>query len=351
MTSVPARTRGFGALLELPIVGAPMAGGPSTPALAAAVSNAGGIGFVGAGYRDVDEVARELAEVGAATTRPFGVNLFVPTEDDAAEREIASYAERLEAEAQRYGVALGEPRWSDDAWEAKLELVGRVRPAVVSFTFGCPSRELVESLRSTGVAVWCTVTSPDEATTASAAGADALVVQGAEAGGHNGSYRDDETEPVALLPLLQLVRRVTEAPLVAAGGIATGRAVAAVLAAGASAAQVGTALMLAPEAGTSEAHRRALQGTAATAFTRAFTGRRARGIVNGFMRAHGPVAPRAYPQVHALTAPVRAAARAADDADGLNLWAGQAYRLARAAPAADLVTEWAAEAEAIRRAT
>ena len=249
---------------------------------------------------------------------------------------------RLAGEAERYGVACGEARWSDDGWEGKLELVARERPAVASFTFGCPDRAIVARLQGSGIAVWCTVTSPTEAKMATAAGVDALVVQGAEAGGHQGSFDDTDAAPIGLLALLQLVRDATDLPLVAAGGIANGEGVAGVIAAGASAAQIGSCLMLTPEAGTSPPHRAAFAGDAPTALTRAFSGRRARGIVNRFMRDHDAAAPKAYPQVHYLTAPLRAAARAAADADGINLWAGQAYSLAEAVPAAELVARWGA---------
>ena len=181
-----------------------------------------------------------------------------------------------------------------------------------------------------------TVTTPDEAATAEHAGADALVVQGSEAGAHRGSFADDDGGGLGLLVLLQLVRM--ELPFVASGGLMTRSAVAAVLAARASAAQLGTAFLLSPEAGTHDVHRAALRGDAETALTRAFTGRSARGIVNRFMREHGD-APHAYPEIHHLTAPLRAAAREHGDPDAVNLWAGQAYRLARELPAADLVRE------------
>jgi nitronate monooxygenase len=349
--ALPSAPTGAGAtspssLLPTPVVGAPLAGGPSTPALAAAVSDAGGFGFIAAGYKTTADVAKEIVEVRAATRRSFGVNIFFPTQLDVDEEAVDAYARRLASETERYGVACGEPRWSDDEWDAKLELVARERPAVVSFTFGCPDAEVVASLRSCGVSVWCTVTSPAEAQTAAVSGVDALVVQGAEAGGHQSSFHDPDTTPSGLISLLQLVRRETDLPLVAAGGIATGRGVAAVLAAGAAAAQIGSALMLTPEAGTSEPHRAALTGDAPTALTRAFTGRRARGIVNRFMREHEGAAPRAYPQVHYLTAPLRAAARAAGDAEGINLWAGQGYRLVEPASASELVERWTAEARA-----
>jgi nitronate monooxygenase len=320
-----------------------MAGGPTTPALVAAVSEAGGLGFLAAGYKAANAVEAEIAAVRALTTRPLGVNLFHPTRDDVDEAAIAAYADSLRGEEERYDVGVGDPAWSDDDWDAKLEVVSRERPAVVSFTFGCPEREVVAWLRDLDVAVWATVTSPADAEIALAAGVDALVLQGAEAGGHQGSFRQHDDEPVSVLTLVQLVAAITDRPLIAAGGIATAAGIAAVLRAGASAAQVGSALMLAPEAGTSEPHRQALRGNAPTRLTRAFTGRRARGIVNRFMLEHDALAPAAYPEVHFLTAPLRAKARTLGDADGINLWAGQAYGLAGEVPAGEIVGRWHAE--------
>jgi nitronate monooxygenase len=193
--------------------------------------------------------------------------------------------------------------------------------------------------------VWVTVTDPEEAEQAAAAGADALVVQGIEAGGHRASFVDaDGAGEYGLLALLALVAERTPLPLVASGGIASGGAVAAVLCAGAQAAQIGTAFMRCPEAGTAAAHRAALATRAPTRLTRAFTGRRARGIANRFLREHSAQAPVAYPEVHHATAPLRAAGRAAGDPEVLNLWAGQAHELARDLPAAELVAALAAEA-------
>lgn len=335
--------------LEHPIVQAPMGGGPSTPALAAAVSEAGGLGFLAAGYRTADAVRSEVAELRRLTERPFGINLFVPGPARADSAALERYAGSLAREAARYGVELGEPRHDDDGWEEKLELVIEQRVPVVSFTFGCPPRPVVESLRDAGCAVWITVTTAAEAVAAQEGGADALVVQGVEAGGHRGSYDEAAPGDVGLLALLQLVRAGTGAPLVATGGIATGRGIAAVLAAGAAAAQLGTAFMLTPEAATAPAHREALRGGAPTALTRAFTGRTARGIENRFMREHGREGPAGYPEVHHLTAPVRGAARDRGDADGFHLWAGQAYPLAANLPAGELVRRLAGEARAALR--
>jgi len=325
--------------LARPIVQAPMGGGPSTPELAAAVAGAGGLGFLAAGYKSADGLAAEIAATRKLTDR-FGVNLFVPGPRSQPER-FGPYVEGLREAA---GAEVGEPRWSDDDWEAKLELLRREPVAVVSFTFGCPPSEVVEGLQASGAEAWITVTSPEEARQAAAAGADALIVQGHEAGAHQGSFDDEGAgEPFGLLALLQLVAAEVELPLVASGGIATGAGLAAVLAAGASAAQIGTAFLLCPEAGTSEPHRQALRAGGLTEITRAFTGRRARGIVNRFLAEHRD-APSAYPEIHYATAPIRAAARKHDEAEDLNLWAGQAYALAREEPAADVVARLDAEA-------
>lgn len=337
--------------LAHPIVQAPLAGGPSTPALAAAVSAAGGLGFLATGYKPVDSVEAELAAVRAATDAPFGVNVFAAGGAPAAVGEIERYAAALRADSERLGVALGTPRFDDDRFAEKIALLLRARPAVVSFTFALPDTATIAALQEAGIAVWVTVTTADEARDAVGAGAEALVVQGGEAGGHRGTFDDDAPADIGLIALLQLVAAVAlGTPLVAAGGLMSGAAVAAVLAGGAQAAQLGTAFMLTPEAGTSAPHRAALATPAPTALTRAFSGRSARGIVNRFLREHDDEAPRGYPEVHHLTAPLRAAARERGDAEAINLWAGQAHALAEELPAGELVVRLAAEARAALRA-
>ncbi len=324
--------------LEVPIVQAPMAGGPSTPELAAAVAGAGGLGFVAAGYLSPEAFAEQLARTRALTDRPFAVNLFAPTGVPADPAVVARYADALRGEAERTGVALGRPRFDDDAFEAKLALLEDTPVGVVSFTFGCPPAETLARVQATGAAAWVTVTEPAEAEAAVGAGADALVVQGSEAGGHRGAFVDrDDRVDYGLLALLQLVGARVDVPLVATGGISTGRAVAAVLAGGAAAAQVGTAFMRCPEAGTSAPHRAALASDRPTGLTRAFSGRLARGIVNRLQAEHSADAPFAYPEIHHLTAPMRAAARKAGDGEVINLWAGEAHALATALPAAAVV--------------
>ena len=322
-----------------------MAGGPSTPELAAAVCEAGGLGFVAAGYKTADAMWADVSAVRERTGRPFAVNVFSPAAEPAEPAVVDTYAARLRGEAERAGAELGAPRHDDDGYREKLELLLGAPPAVVSFTFGCPGAADVDALHEAGAEAWVTVTEPDEAEQAAAVGADALIVQGTEAGGHRGSFvdRPDRTD-YGLLALLQLVRGRTELPMVATGGIATGAGVAAVLAAGAAAAQVGSAFMLCPEAGTSAAHREALATARPTGLTRAFSGRLARGIVNRLQAEHSADAPLAYPEVHYVTAPLRAAARAAGDGEAINLWAGEAHELVEARPAGEVVAGLARDA-------
>lgn len=330
--------------LRVPVVLAPLAGGPSTVALAAAVTEAGGLGFLAAGYKTADAVRGDIDGFRSASRGPFGVNVFTPPAAAADPGAYGPYLERLETEAARAGTTVGTPRFDDDQFDAKIDLLGEARPPVVSFVFGCPSAEVISGLRGAGSFVLVTVTTPGEAAEAAAAGADGLVVQGYEAGGHRGSGQNDDQPAYGLISLLQLVRERVTLPLVAAGGLSSGRGLAAALAAGAGAGQIGTAFMLCPEAGTAAVHREAITSAEPTSVTRAFTGKPARGIVNRFMREHDEHAPAAYPEVHYLTAPIRAAARKSGDPDRVNLWAGQAHELARAESAADVVARFSREA-------
>jgi nitronate monooxygenase len=326
--------------LEVPVVGAPMAGGASNPALAAAVCDAGGLGFLAAGNTTADQVASDLAAVRRATSGPVGLNLFVVRPYEPDPDALDAYRRSLEPEAARLGVSLGVPAWDDDGWDAKLGTALDLRPDVVSFTFGCPSSEVLRRFAELRIHSTVTVTSVVEAREAVRRGADSLCVQGPEAGGHRGLWRPDAIpdDRVGLDELLSAITSQLEVPVVAAGGLTDAKAVDAVLRGGAVAAQVGTALLLTDEAGTHPLHRAALvdETFTSTQRTRAFTGRWARGLSNRFMREHS-AAPAGYPHLHHLTAPLRAAALASGDAQTAHLWAGTGYRSAQRAPARQII--------------
>ncbi|MFD3540948.1 nitronate monooxygenase [Streptomyces sp. NPDC058662] len=339
-------------LTPYPIVQAPMAGGASCPLLAAAVCEAGGLGFLAGGYKTADGMYQEIKQVRALTRRPFGVNLVMPQTGCVDPAAVEAYRGQLAGEASWYGISLADEdvySTCDDGYEAKLAILLEDPVAAVSFTFGCPGASALAALRKAGTRTTVTVTSVEEARTAQHAGADALCVQGVEAGGHQGTHRDDPqadgTAAVGLLALVGQVRESVSLPIIAAGGLMRGSQIAAVLAAGAEAAQLGTAFLACPESGADPLHKKSLTDPlfVRTELTRAFSGRPARGLVNRFMREHGPYAPAAYPQVHHLTSALRRAAAAAGDPQGMALWAGQGHRLARTLPAGELVEVLAAE--------
>ncbi|GHF47073.1 NAD(P)H-dependent flavin oxidoreductase [Streptomyces morookaense] len=332
--------------LSVPIVQAPMAGGASTPELVAAVNSTGALGFLAAGYRTADGMRQQVARTRELTSRPFGVNVFVPgAVDPAAAAAVGAYRDELRAEAERFGITLPvPPAEDDDAWEAKIEALLHDPVPVVSFAFGLPSAAEAEALHRAGSLLVATVTTVAEAEAAQATGVDALCVQGPEAGGHRSTH-DITAEPgtVPLPELLAAVRERVRLPLVAAGGLGSGEDVAAVLRGGACAAQLGTLYLRAHESGASQTHKDALADArfTTTAVTRAFSGRPARGLRNRFIDAHDSTAPGAYPHVHHLTRSLRSAAAEAGDAERLHLWAGARYRLARCAPAAEITrTLW-----------
>ncbi|MCB5906785.1 nitronate monooxygenase [Streptomyces pinistramenti] len=341
-----------------PIVQAPMAGGISGPELAAAVSDAGGLGFLAAGYKTADGMYQEIKRLRGLTGRPFGVNLFMPQPALADTAAVDVYRDQLAGEAGWYETPLGEVDacgGADDGYEAKLAILREDPVPVVSFVFGCPSRAVLDAFAAVGTYTIVTATTPAEAQAAQWSGADAVCVQGIEAGGHQGTHRDDPQADgtgagIGLLSLITQVREAVQIPVVAAGGLMRGAQIAAVLTAGATLAQLGTAFLITPESGAHELHKRALTNPlfTRTELTRAFTGRPARGLVNRFLREHGPYAPAAYPAVHQLTSGLRKAAAKTGDAQGMSLWAGQGHRMARELPAGELVELLVSELDAAR---
>lgn len=334
---------------ELPIIQAPMAG-VQGHALAVAVSNAGGLGSLPAALLALDALRQELTALKAQTARPFNVNFFcheAPAPDaerDAAWRAaLAPYHAEFGVDAAVLTVATGRAPFS----EALADLVAEFEPPVVSFHFGLPSAALMQRVRVSRAVILSSATTLDEALWLEANGADAVIAQGLEAGGHRGMFLgDDISTQVGTFALLPQLVRALRVPVIAAGGIADAQGVAAAMALGAAGVQVGTAYLLCPEATTSAVHRAALQSAAAgcTALTNLFTGRPARGIVNRAMRELGPMsrAAPAFPLATGLMAPLRAKAEALGRGDFSPLWAGQNTTGCRAVPAAQLTRELAA---------
>jgi nitronate monooxygenase len=332
--------------MALPIIQAPMAGGPDTPALAAAVSAAGGLGSLGCAYLTPEQIEHAAREVRARTAKPFAINLFAGGDsapDPAADARVAAMIAGFRRELGLGAISLPPP--SQPKLDDQLEAVLRVGPRVFSFTFGVPNSVQLSSLRVRGIAIVGTATTVEEARALADANVDAICVQGAEAGGHRGTFLGSfEDALVGTLALVQQVVRVTKLPVIAAGGLMTGQAIRAVLDLGAAAAQLGTAFMCCHEAGTPAPHRIALVNATATTVTRAFSGRYARGIRNRMtdVFAQGDAAP--FPQQQRLTAELRREATKQGRTDLMQMWAGQGAPLVRAMPAADLVATLAREA-------
>jgi len=326
---------------ELPIVAAPMAGGPTTVALAAAARAAGAFPFLAAGYKSAEAFGEELRrrrEIGGA----FGVNLFVYGREALDEGAFRTYAEELEPEAAHHGVELDpEPViGDDDQWSEKLALLVADPVPVVSLTFGLPDVADIASLHRAGSRVLATVTTAGEARTARDAGVDGLVVQAPGAGGHSGTYDPRRSlTAVSARDLLREVRAAVDLPIIVGGGVADARDVRVLLRAGAEAVAVGTLLLRTDESGASRTHKDALADPAytETTITHAFTGRPARGLRNGFIDRHEATAPYGYPAIHHLTRPLRQAAAKAGDPERLHLWAGTGYRAARTGPAGEVI--------------
>jgi nitronate monooxygenase len=340
--------------IELPIIQAPMAG-VSTPEMAAAVSNAGGVGSIGVGSVDAGATRRMIAAVRARTGRPFQVNVFChkPAVADAA-RE-ASWLARLEPDFARYGAKpparLTEVYQSFLTDDAKLAVLLAERPPIVSFHFGLPARDRIEALRGAGIVLLATATNLEEGKVIAAAGIDAVVAQGYEAGGHRGVFdpdgADDQLGTVALTRLL--VRKL-DIPVIAAGGIMDGAGIAASLTLGAAAAQMGTAFVGCPESSADAGYRAALLGPPAehTVMTAAISGRPARCLVNRFTALAEGVERGAipnYPIAYDAGKELHAAAKAAGEFGYGAQWAGQGAALARALPAAELVARLRSEME------
>jgi len=320
-----------------------MGGGPSTPELVAAVSNAGGLGSLGAAYQTADQIIDAIRRIRALTSRPFNVNLFAGGWSADQAFDAGPMLEQLAEVHERLGLpAPVAPMPVPDPFPAQLEAVLDARPPIFSFTFGIPDRDAMSRLKARGVAILGAATTVEEARQLERAGVDAVVAQGAEAGAHRGTFLDSfETSMVPTLDLVRATAGAIGIPVIASGGLMDGRDIVSAIGAGASAAQLGTAFLPCPECGAPEVHKRAILAAQqdTTVITRAFSGRPARGLKNAFIASlddrQDTILP--YPLQNALTRPMRTAAAQQGLADYLSLWAGQGVARARAMPAGDLV--------------
>jgi len=349
MSRATVLTRRLG--LYHPVIQAPLAGGGDTPALVAAVCEAGALGFVGASYLTPLQIAETSRAVRAQTARPFGINLFAPLPAPEAPREPGPALKRLEPFYAELGLPRPElPTVKADSFGEQLAAALESGASVFSFTFGVLPTEALEAIKARGMFVIGTATTVEEAVSLETAGVDAVVTQGSEAGGHRstfaGSFEAGLVGTMALVP--QVVDAVT-VPVIASGGIMDGRGIAAALALGAHAVQMGTAFLTCHEAGIPDAYKEAILTAHEdeTRLTRAFSGRPARGIVNRFMTEIDSTVESIlpFPLQNALTRPLRSAAAKQGRAEFLSLWAGQAVRLARRQSAADLIARLVKETE------
>lgn len=331
--------------LSIPVVLAPMGGGPSTPEIVAAVSNAGGLGSLAAAYSNAERIQQDIATIRKLTTRPFAVNLFSPQAQLPLKNGIQAVANFLLPYHERLGLNAPElPKKPIEDFDEQLDAVAKAAPPIVSFTFGLLPPKASQRLKSQGTYLMGTATTVEEARQLEKAGVDAVIAQGSEAGAHRGTFAVPAEQ--ALIGTVALVPQVADAvrvPVIASGGIMDGRGIVAALALGASAIQMGTAFLDCKEAGTSAVYREALRHGREdqTTVTRAFSGRMARGLSNEFMEKwnasglkHLP-----YPWQNAFTQPMRRAAAAAKQAGLLSLWAGQGIRMLRETTAAQLMQE------------
>ena len=325
--------------LRLPLIVAPMAGGPTTAELVAASSAAGALGSFGFAYTQPDEMKRQAAAVRAKTDRPFGINLFVSPQPAAIPpEEQRSVLDSVRSYCRELGLPAPEPvkePYAPDL-EAQLAAVAEIRPGVFTVHLGAlPLRD-----RFKGIVLGGSATTVEEAKRLESLGYDFIIAQGGEAGGHRGTYlRDPYSALTGTLALTRVIVRAVKVPVVAAGGIMDGAGIAAVLALGAQAAQLGTAFIPCPESGAAQVHKDLLLQTKEdeTRITEKFSGKPARGLANRFMKEMANAPQLAFPAQNSVTGKLRAASAKAGKPDFVAMWAGQAAPLARALPAADLI--------------
>lgn len=330
--------------IEHPVIQGPMGGGPSTPELVAAVSNAGGLGSLGAAYMTPDKITEAIRQIRSLTDQPFNVNLFAGGYEDKPQPDPAPMLDLLAGIHNALELPPPVlPQIPSDPFAAQFEAVLDSAPPIFSFTFGMPSADAMSRLRKRGITTLGTATTVEEARLLADAGVDGIVAQGAEAGAHRGTFAG--SFEASMIPTMDLIRGIHDAvsiPVIASGGIMNGGDIAAAIRLGASAASLGTAFLVCPESGAPEAHKRAVLDARknTTVITRAFSGRPARGLPNAFIAKlagkENMILP--FPLQNALTRAMRTAAAKRGESDFLSLWAGTGVARARAMPAGELVS-------------
>lgn len=343
-------------LIDYPIFQAPMAGGITTASLVSGVSNCGGLGNIGAGYLQADEIRNEIHKVRELTTKPFGVNLFVPTSMHV--EELATKQERMNAILAKYEDELHVPKQvtmieladnSKKLFEAQLEEVLKAKVSICSFTFGIPEQSVIKELKQNGAIVIGTATNVEEAYELVEAGMDMIVAQGSEAGGHRGTFRDERTGMIGTMALVPQIVDAVKVPVIAAGGIMDGRGIAASFMLGAEAVQLGTAFLPCMESGANPVYKKAVIDATEdeTTMTKAFSGKLARGVSNRFMEEmklfEAELLP--FPLQNTMTGNIRKQAGLLKNKDFMSLWAGQGVRLAKEMTAAELMTKLISETD------
>lgn len=339
--------------IQYPLFQAPMAGGPTTPDLVAAVSNAGGLGNLGAGYLTPDQLRSSIHEIRQRTDKPFGINLFVPEQPIESEEAISQMTDHLNIYRVELGIAQNPfiQKFSE-SFEEQVQVLLEEKIPVFSFTFGIPPQDVINNMKQRGIVVIGTATTVEEAKQLEAAGVDAIVVQGSEAGGHRGTFLKNisgsQIGTMALVP--QVVDHVS-IPIIASGGIMDGRGLVASLTLGAAAVQMGTAFLACPESGTHPSYKQKIlsENEDATEITRIYSGKAARGIRTEFMNDmhnYTGTIP-AYPIQNAMTKDIRQAAAKANNLEYMSLWAGQGLRLANDDSAAAIVRKTMGQANVL----
>ncbi|NUU58997.1 NAD(P)H-dependent flavin oxidoreductase [Paenibacillus agri] len=341
--------------IRYPIFQAPMAGGPTTPDLVAAVSNAGALGNLGAGYLTPEQLRSTIHKIRELTDKPFGVNLFVPEQPEDSEEAVLQMMDHLSKYHVRYGIAQTPPSFeSQEHFEEQVQVLREEKVPVFSFTFGIPAQEVIQAMKQQGTVVIGTATTVEEARQLDMAGVNAIVAQGYEAGGHRGTFLNNVSGSLigtmALVP--QIVDHVS-VPVIASGGIMDGRGLLASLALGAGAVQMGTAFLASPESGAHEAYKQKLLSSNedSTEITCAYSGKAARGIRTKFMNDMGQYSGTipAYPVQNTLTREIRQAAAKANDPEYMSLWAGQGLRLVSEQSAETIVKQTIEQAISIHK--